>query len=419
MCFPRKELHSRHQKRHHGFSDRALPSPELLPSLGLDPALSIQQTSSSGTTSASIRNASGAADSRLNHATSVWLDSAVATNSPQRNGPSGGESQWQSLPSDHTSAPSSPSQRRLGVAPDQAISHGVSRQTWEPAPSIQTLLDAALVQASVSEVCNPSPNIPSANDRSVFQSTLQFSHNQFGSVYEDDLWLSSLDASYPPGCATPYPFFTTGFESLRTPGSQIFPFGSSGDHAVELQISDGARERLQAALQGMYGIFRGPTNSHGQLSIPEKTTLDRYWKMFWAIPGRNMPFIHEASTAADHAPVAMTLAMLADGAMYCGDKHVAMAFFECSRRLVSQYMDDVGSQATTIPLWVINTLLMNCVFGLPGGDALHTHITVSSLESLLSLASRLAPLPFSSIQSQGSTVDEQWRSFIEIESHKR
>lgn len=419
MCFPRKELHNRHQKRQHGFSDPTLPEPEILPELDLDAVLSAQPISSPETSSTSNGNATGMPDSLLDRTASVWLDSTVLANSPQRNGVAVHDPQRQSLQSNHISAPSPVSQRSFGITTDQATSPNLPQQTWQPTSSIQSLLDPAPIQSSVAVGFNSPPDVLTARNGNIFQRALQFSHDHVGSFYEDDLWLSSLDASYQSGSATPYPFFTTGFESLPTAGYQMAPAPSSTKQPMQLQISDEARGRLQAAFQGMYGVFRGPTDSHGQFSVPERTTLDRYWKMFWAVPNRNLPFIHQASTSAEHAPIAMILAVFADGAMYCGDKHVGMAFFECSRRLVSQYMDNIGSKSATVPLWVVNTLIINCVFGLPGGDAPHCGITVASHESILSLASRVVPLSSSALQAQQSTIDEQWRSFIEVESHKR
>jgi len=114
----------------------------------------------------------------------------------------------------------------------------------------------------------------------------------------------------------------------------------------------------------------------------------------------------------------LILGILADGAMYCGDKHVGMALYECSRRLVSQYMDSVGPQAATIPLWVINTLLLNAVFGLPGGESQECDITVNSFEILLKLAARVEPPP-PLLDSGLATVDDEWKDFIERESRKR
>jgi hypothetical protein len=244
----------------------------------------------------------------------------------------------------------------------------------------------------------------------------------FGSISKELFAVSSFDSLYAPNIPSPYPFFTTGFENPRTTGTlaQTIPTNPGLSSLTTFRIFEDAQARLQQAVQSMYGASCGPTDWHGQLAVPGPAILDRYWNQFWAFPSKNLPFLHEASTDPNTAPVATLLAILADGAMYCGDKHIGMAFFECSRRLVSHYFDSGNTNNTRVPLWVVNTLLINSVFGIPGGDALDSRLTVRSLESLLALSARIEPQTITESRMRSPTRPvSSWHQFIERESFRR
>lgn len=74
--------------------------------------------------------------------------------------------------------------------------------------------------------------------------------------------------------------------------------------------------------------------------------------------------------------------------------------------------------ADTIPLWLLNTLLVNSVFGLPGGDEASPEVTVGSLKSLTWLASRVSD-PVVACSPMTEPIDYEWRTFISRESKKR
>lgn len=78
-----------------------------------------------------------------------------------------------------------------------------------------------------------------------------------------------------------------------------------------------------------------------------------------------------------------------------------------------------NNKSNTIPVWVFTTLLLNCVFGLPGGDSTGTDITLGSLESLVNLALNVEPGPSMDLVDQTASLEEKWRCYIEAESHRR
>lgn len=363
-------------------------------------------------------NAVAVSESALHIAASAWLDSAVpATLSPW---PAPAESRvtQHGLQGVDNDILSTASVQSLELRSDRGSLVAYSAMNMA-APIVDNTIGLSLNDVSIPPELGRSFDVPVARLDASFPDDFQFSPVHLETGPENDLWVSCLNELSEQGYGTPYQFFTTGFESLPAPPSLNMPVQLSADLSTSAQITDRTRQKLHAAMQGLEGAFKGPVDSQGQLSIPERHTLDRYWRMFWGVPSKNLPFLHEGYINPGDAPAALILAVLADGAMYCGDKHVGMAFFECSRRLVTQYMDTVGSGSTLIPLWLVQTLLTNCVFGLPGGDAPNTDLTVGGLDCLLVLASRVGPAaPLSSFNSP-YTVEEEWRNFIEAESRKR
>lgn len=73
----------------------------------------------------------------------------------------------------------------------------------------------------------------------------------------------------------------------------------------------------------------------------------------------------------------------------------------------------------TIPIWIFTTLLLNCVFGLPGGKSSESDITLGSLDSLINLARVIESGPAMDLDDQACTMEEKWQSYIEGESHRR
>ncbi len=354
----------------------------------------------------------------LHIAASAWLDSAIsATFSPWQTHAENDEIPEHGVEGVNNGILSTASAQSPELASDRSrlVAHSAMGMAG---PIVDNSARMAMNDVSVPIEFTQSFNVIPANRLDgPLPEDFQFSPVDLEAGLENELWLSCLNEPSGPGYETPYQFFTTGFESLPAPPSLNTPIQHLADIPTTSQITDQARRRLQVAMQRLEGTFKGPVDSQGQLPIPELHTLDRYWRMFWAVPSKNLPFLHEVYTSPGDAPVALILALLADGAMYCGDKHVGMAFFECSRRLVSQHLDTVGTRSTPVPLWVVQTLLMNCVFGLPGGDTPNTDLTVGSLESLLVLASRVGPPP--PISSSPCSVEEEWGRFLETESHRR
>jgi hypothetical protein len=73
----------------------------------------------------------------------------------------------------------------------------------------------------------------------------------------------------------------------------------------------------------------------------------------------------------------------------------------------------------TVPLWLVNTLLINNVFGLPGGHEPSIDITVGGIENMLWLASRIDPQSSRSFGQDSLSTEAEWSRFVECEAKTR
>ncbi|KAH1382987.1 hypothetical protein KXW53_005487 [Aspergillus fumigatus] len=215
--------------------------------------------------------------------------------------------------------------------------------------------------------------------------------------------LSALNRS-PLSTSLPTPL------RLSTPQSEAI---------FENDRNETARLGIEKALEGLRSInvAGGEEYSH-RFKIPEMDSLYRYWHMFFEIPHKNLPFAHPKSEI--YQIPAIAIGVLADGAMYCDEPEVGQMLFEASRRIIAHHLNTLYTRENnTIPIWIFTTLLLNCVFGLPGGKSSESDITLGSLDSLINLARVIESGPAMDLVDQASTVEEKWKSYIEGESHRR
>ncbi|KAF9886418.1 hypothetical protein FE257_011450 [Aspergillus nanangensis] len=249
-------------------------------------------------------------------------------------------------------------------------------------------------------------------------------HNDEAGVRQESPITSPLGNETPPWLKLP-----TGLELMSLFSAlNRSPLSTSGlpsplrlctpqaEALFEQDRNESARLGIEKALEGLMTIeTTGPEDAAHRFPIPGMESLYRYWHMFFDIPHHNLPFAHPKSYI--YQIPAIAIGVLADGAMYCDETAVGQMLFEASRRLVANYMNT--HQGGTIPIWVFTTLLLNCVFGLPGGESQGSDITLGSLDSLINLARVIESGPPMDSVDQASTVEEKWRSYIEAESHRR
>ncbi len=78
-----------------------------------------------------------------------------------------------------------------------------------------------------------------------------------------------------------------------------------------------------------------------------------------------------------------------------------------------------SSHTDTVPLWVLNTLLMNIVFGFPGGDAKHMDLTTGGFDILIQLAIKPEIPKELPIHSGPANLQEEWETYIMLEQIER
>ncbi|KAF4251695.1 hypothetical protein CNMCM8980_005564 [Aspergillus fumigatiaffinis] len=203
--------------------------------------------------------------------------------------------------------------------------------------------------------------------------------------------------------------------SLPTPLRLCTP---QSEAIFENDRNETARLGIEKALEGLRSInVEGGEGYSHRFKIPEMDSLYRYWHMFFEIPHKNLPFAHPKSDI--YQIPAIAIGVLADGAMYCDEPEVGQMLFEASRRIVAHHLNTLYTRENnTIPIWIFTTLLLNCVFGLPGGKSSESDITLGSLDSLINLARVIESGPAMDLVDQASTVEEKWMSYIEGESHR-
>ncbi|KAF7169441.1 hypothetical protein CNMCM6106_004346 [Aspergillus hiratsukae] len=204
--------------------------------------------------------------------------------------------------------------------------------------------------------------------------------------------------------------------SLPTPLRLCTP---QSEAIFEHDRNETARLGIEKALEGLRSInVAGGEEYPHRFKIPEMDSLYRYWHMFFEIPHKNLPFAHPKSE--NYRIPAIAIGVLADGAMYCDEPEVGQMLFEASRRIVAHHLNTLYTRENnTIPIWIFTTLLLNCVFGLPGGKSSESDITLGSLDSLINLARVIESGPAMDLVDQASTMEEKWKSYIEGESHRR
>ncbi|KAL7928189.1 hypothetical protein V8C35DRAFT_326165 [Trichoderma chlorosporum] len=388
QCFARKELYQRHQQRYHGARQGHIPPPRVIATLACLPSESAPPASRSdksphvlGLTvpdrnSTAERTASVDVPQALSPVPLPTCDHHQAESTRAWSETPNGESDSNPADSRPNSLDLASSQLSYSPQDDREFSN-YYRKTRSAIPSRASATgDHALVPSTIS--CPPN-----LNSCSIPQSPSAL-----------DCRLTQHGLDYPPAIAC-----------LLTPPS------SQG--VVSIQHLRGIVIRAINSSPSCTSL----DSPEEYFNVPDCVTLDRYQQTFFALTNRNLPFVHASIPIVNRAP-AVILSILADGAMHCVNDQIGHRLFEASRRLVSDYLDSYGSGP--IPHWVIDTLLINCIYGLSGGSKATLNATQGSLERVLWLASQIeSPELRTAALGPNSTVEDEWKDFVIEESLKR
>ncbi|KAF5239056.1 hypothetical protein FANTH_10103 [Fusarium anthophilum] len=133
--------------------------------------------------------------------------------------------------------------------------------------------------------------------------------------------------------------------------------------------------------------------SYLEPEFPSCVTLDTYQKMFFTAPGRNLPFIHDSVSIVENAPV----------------------------KIADIPLQLEAHRVKNIPSWILDTLTINTVFGLPGGEDPSYKIIQGHLRTIFWVAIQVEPPPTwpAPAGHRTLTVEEEWQLFTRYEGYKR
>ncbi|PTB57166.1 hypothetical protein M431DRAFT_529849 [Trichoderma harzianum CBS 226.95] len=371
QCFARKELYQRHQQRFHGASQGHIPPPRVIPTLSCPPTQAAPPASVSGNSSHVLGSTASACNSTAGRTAAVDVPhDALPSVLLQLRDHHQAESTraWSETPNEESDT---------NLAEPRHNSLDLASSEWSTIPSTVTTSE------------NPDP-VPS---------TISHPPNV------DSCPISQSASAIDRGLTQHSPHYPPAIECLLTsPSSQDV---TSIQHLREIVIRAINSSPSCASLHSPEEYF----------NVPDCITLDRYQQTFFALTYRNLPFVHASIPLIDRAP-AVILSILADGAMHCVNDQIGHRLFEASRRLVSDYLDSNGSGP--IPHWVIDTLLINCIYGLSGGAKATLNATQGSLSRVLWLASQVEPPEIrTAALGQSFAVEDEWKNFVVEESLKR
>ncbi|KAL6801555.1 hypothetical protein J3E68DRAFT_447602 [Trichoderma sp. SZMC 28012] len=385
QCFARKELYQRHQQRFHGASEGQIPPPRVIASLGCPPSQTAPPASVNNNSSHVLGSTASACNSTAGRTAAVdvphdALPSVLLQTLDRHQSES--MRAWSETPNEDSDA-SIAELRRNSLDPASSRCSDSPQDGHEFSNSYSTVPSKVTTTENPDPVPSTIPHPPNVDSCPILQSADAI-----------DRRLAQHSPHYPPAIAC----------LLTSPSSQVV---TSIQHLREIVIRAINSSPSCASLGSPEEYF----------NVPDCITLDRYQQTFFALTNRNLPFVHASIPLIERAP-AVILSILADGAMHCVNDQIGHRLFEASRRIVSDYLDSNGSGP--VPHWVIDTLLINCIYGLSGGPKATLSATQGSLSRVLWLASQVeSPEIWIAALGQKSTVEDEWKNFVVEESLKR
>jgi len=267
--------------------------------------------------------------------------------------------------------------------------------------------------------------------------------------------MSSLSPSGVPGFTTQNINQTLGFGlEPETPSSL-----SGGNHGASpvTTISDATRNTIVNALSqclpyssrklsfsSSHGLPQSPGTQSGQAnSVPNVQDLQRYVGAYLTYFHPHMPFIHIPTLSFDphsshHGGMSgiggsgcLILSMAAIGALYERELSTSRELFEMAKKMIFYYLEErrkidvrkadvrrstlgpeLGhhhEQATHTPVWLVQAMLLNVVYGHNCGDKTAADIASTHCAALVSLAQAsdlMRPVRVGRVEPQDSTMDD-------------
>lgn len=164
----------------------------------------------------------------------------------------------------------------------------------------------------------------------------------------------------------------------------------------------------------------GRTGTPEGISLPSRADLQRYIEAFMQYAHPHLPITHFATVTFNpvdlvspqqgspsasapspyvtaNGPQCLILGMAAIGALYEYDHVASKGLFEAAKKMISLYLEDrrkadmasaINREAShsTTPLWLVQAMLLNVIYGHHCGDRLAAEISSNHIAALVSLA---------------------------------
>ncbi|KAM3423045.1 hypothetical protein BST61_g514 [Cercospora zeina] len=211
------------------------------------------------------------------------------------------------------------------------------------------------------------------------------------------------------------------------------PTGEAYFHQAMMQHSNGTLRRHSSqadAMQNQGATFfvssplsggTGARNATPEgVTLPSRADLQRYIEAFMQYAHPHLPITHIATVTFNpvdlvapqkgspspassspyvtaNGPQCLILGMAAIGALYEYDHPASKNLFEAAKKMISLYLEDrrkadmasaINREAShsTTPLWLVQAMLLNVIYGHHCGDRLAAEISSNHIAALVSLA---------------------------------
>lgn len=269
--------------------------------------------------------------------------------------------------------------------------------------------------------------------------------------------------SFGPGPETP-----TSINGINLGTSPVSTITDSTRHAILGALSSAAAlSSTLASRRPSFSVQASPSSQSPSSttlpdvanSLPTTQNLQRYVAAYIAQFHPHLPFIHiptlsfesqtrpaRASSVGVSSPPCLVLSMAAIGALYERELDQAQQLFELAKKMLHTYLEQrrkpplrkvnnglVSDQdfqsshddSANTPLWLVQSMLLNVIFGFNCGDQRTGVIASTHCAALVSLAMGAGlyspPVPEDSDVNMGGEAEEQteWLNWKDKEERKR
>ncbi|KAK6499732.1 hypothetical protein TWF481_010089 [Arthrobotrys musiformis] len=271
----------------------------------------------------------------------------------------------------------------------------------------------------------------------------------------------SPESHFQPEMQHDFPHEYSGFQPATSAAHATQTITDSARAAILLtlaQSSNAYRSHQQAQHQRRYSSAQSPPlhvhRNSFTAQLPGTQDLQKYVQSYIKHFHPHMPFFHIATLDFSSPSYAVSqkkdnllglsgfaggggcliLSMSAIGALYAGEVSVAKEIYEAAKKMIHVFIDNRrkasvsaavsgnGGGAQSTPLWLVQSMLLNVVFGLNSGEHMSSELALSHCTAVVSLA-RTAGLcrPYTNAQSTShigpdASMLDMWNGAMKLES---